>query len=47
MYAANPGGKGQFYVGNPDLKPEKSLSYELSVEKDWGDRSTVHLKLKI
>ena len=45
MYAANPGGKGQFYVGNPDLKPEKSLSYELSVEKDWGDRSTVHLGL--
>ena len=43
MYAANPGGAGQFYVGNPDLKPEKSLSYELSVEKDWGDRSTVHL----
>ena len=43
MYAANPGGKGQFYVGNPDLKPEKSLSYELSIEKDWGDRSTVHL----
>ena len=43
MYAANPGGKGQFYVGNPDLKPEKSLSYELSVEKDWGDKSTVHL----
>lgn len=45
MYAANPGGKGQFYVGNPDLKPEKSLSYELSIEKDWGDRSTVHLGL--
>ena len=45
MYAANPGSKGQFYVGNPDLKPEKSLSYELSVEKDWGDRSTVHLGL--
>lgn len=43
MYAQNPGGPGQFYVGNPDLKPEKSLSYELSVEKDWGDRSTVHL----
>lgn len=43
MYAANRGSKGQFYVGNPDLKPEKSLSYELSVEKDWGDRSTVHL----
>lgn len=43
MYASNPGGPGQFYVGNPDLKPEKSLSYELSVEKDWGDRSTVHL----
>lgn len=45
MYAANRGSKGQFYVGNPDLKPEKSLSYELSVEKDWGDRSTVHLGL--
>lgn len=43
MYAQNPGGPGQFYVGNPDLKPEKSLSYELSVEKDWGDRSTIHL----
>lgn len=43
MYAANRGSKGQFYVGNPDLKPEKSLSYELSIEKDWGDRSTVHL----
>lgn len=43
MYGQNPGGPGQFYVGNPDLKPEKSLSYELSVEKDWGDRSTVHL----
>lgn len=45
MYASNPGGPGQFYVGNPDLKPEKSLSYELSVEKDWGDRSTVHFGL--
>lgn len=45
MYAKNPGSDGQFYVGNPDLKPEKSLSYELSVEKDWGDRSTVHLGL--
>lgn len=45
MYAKNPGSDGQFYVGNPDLKPEKSLSYELSVEKDWGDRSTVHFGL--
>lgn len=43
MYSKNPGSDGQFYVGNPDLKPEKSLSYELSIEKDWGDRSTVHL----
>lgn len=34
---------GQFFEGNPDLKPEKSLSYELAVEKDWGDRTTVHL----
>lgn len=45
MYAKNFGSDGQFYVGNPDLKPEKSLSYELSVEKDWGDRSTVHFGL--
>lgn len=45
MYGKNPGSDGQFYVGNPDLKPEKSLSYELSVEKDWGDRSTVHFGL--
>ena len=45
MYAKNPGSDGQFYVGHPDLKPEKSLSYELSVEKDWGDRSTVHFGL--
>lgn len=43
MYASNPGGPGQFFVGNPDLNPEKSLSYELAIEKDWGDRTTVHL----
>ncbi len=43
MYASNPGGPGQFFEGNPDLKPEKSLSYELAIEKDWGDRTTVHL----
>lgn len=34
---------GQFYEGNPDLKPEKSLSYELAIEKDWGDKTNVHL----
>lgn len=33
---------GQFFEGNPDLKPEKSLSYELAIEKDWGDTTTVH-----
>ena len=43
MYASNPGGSGQFFEGNPDLNPEKSLSYELAIEKDWGDRTTVHL----
>lgn len=43
MYAKNPGGNGQFFEGNPDLQPEKSLSYELAVEKDWGDTSTIHL----
>lgn len=34
---------GQFYDGNPDLQPEKSLSYELSIEKDFGENSTIHL----
>ena len=34
---------GKFYEGNPDLKPEKSLSYELAIEKDWGEKATVHL----
>ncbi len=43
MYAGNPGGPGQFFEGNPDLKPEKSLSYELAIEKDWGNNATVHL----
>ena len=45
MYAKNPGGNGQFFEGNPDLQPEKSLSYELAIEKDWGDTSTIHLGL--
>lgn len=35
--------KGQFFEGNPDLQPEKSLSYELAIEKDWGDTTTVHI----
>ena len=34
---------GQFFEGNPDLKPEKSLSYELAIEKDFGEDSTIHL----
>ena len=34
---------GQFFEGNPDLEPEKSFSYELAVEKDFGESSTVHL----
>ena len=32
-----------FFEGNPDLKPEKSLSYEFAIEKDWGDKTTAHL----
>lgn len=36
MGPANP---GQFFAGNPDLKPEKSTDYELSVEKDWTKTS--------
>lgn len=47
MYTGRPMGPkymfGQFFEGNPDLKPEKSLSYELAIEKNWGDRTTVHL----
>lgn len=34
---------GRFFEGNPDLKPEKSLSYELAIEKDFGENSTIHL----
>lgn len=43
MFATNRGTTGQFFEGNPDLQPEKSLSYELAIEKDWGDTATVHL----
>lgn len=45
MYAQVGKNEGEFYVGNPDLKPEKSLSYELAIEKDWGDKTTVHFGL--
>ncbi len=43
MFPQNPGTYGQFFEGNPDLKPEKSLHYEASLEKDWGERTTGHL----
>ncbi|HIU64843.1 MAG TPA: TonB-dependent receptor [Candidatus Avacidaminococcus intestinavium] len=43
MYAANRGGPGQFFEGNPDLKPEKSLGYELSFEKDYAKNATLHI----
>ena len=43
MYAGFGGRSGEFYVGNPDLKPEKSLSYEFSIEKDFDENTTVHL----
>ncbi|WP_297998745.1 TonB-dependent siderophore receptor [uncultured Phascolarctobacterium sp.] len=45
MYSQVGRNEGEFYVGNPDLKPEKSLSYELAIEKDWGDKTTVHFGL--
>ena len=45
MYAQVGKNEGEFYVGNPDLQPEKSLSYELAIEKDWGDKTTVHFGL--
>lgn len=43
MYPGSMRRNGQFYEGNPDLKPEKSLSYELAIEKDWGEKSTIHI----
>lgn len=43
MFASNRGTSGQFFEGNPDLQPEKSLSYELAIEKDWGDTAMIHL----
>lgn len=43
MFAQNPGTKGQFFEGNPGLQPEKSLNYELAIEKDWGDKTSLHL----
>ena len=45
MYAQVGKNEGEFYVGNPDLQPEKSLSYELAIEKDWGDKTTLHFGL--
>ncbi len=45
MYAQVGKNEGEFYLGNPDLQPEKSLSYELAIEKDWGDKTTVHFGL--
>ena len=43
MFAGTGSRPGQFFVGNPNLQPEKSLSYELAIEKDWGENTTVHL----
>ena len=43
MYPNNPGGPGEFFEGNPDLKPEKSLDFDIAVEKDFGENTTVHV----
>ena len=43
MFPQNPGTLGQFFVGNLNLQPEKSINYEISLEKDWGSRTTSHL----
>ena len=43
MFAGSGPRPGQFFVGNPNLQPEKSISYELAIEKDWGENTTVHL----
>lgn len=35
---------GQYFQGNPDIKPENSKDYELSLEKDW-DKSAARVSL--
>ena len=35
---------GQFFAGNPDLQPENSTDYEISLEKDW-DQTTARIGL--
>lgn len=39
MFSGKMGELGEFWKGNPDLKPEKSTDYELSLEKDWNKTS--------
>lgn len=37
MFGARMGTAGQFFQGNPDIRPESSTDYELSIEKDWNN----------
>lgn len=39
MFSKMMGKPGEFWQGNPDLKPEKSTDYEISLEKDWNKTS--------
>lgn len=46
MFAGSAmGGPGQYFQGNPNIKPEKSWNYELALEKDWNDKTTGHFGL--
>lgn len=39
MFSGRMGSIGQYYQGNPNINPEKSTDYELSIEKDWQKTS--------
>lgn len=44
MFGYRMGTPGQFFQGNPDIRPESSTDYELSVEKDW-DKTTARMSV--
>jgi outer membrane receptor for ferrienterochelin and colicins len=39
MFKSMMGDPGEYWKGNPDLQPEKSTDYEISLEKDWDKTS--------
>lgn len=44
MVAPRGSSPGEFWQGNPDVKPEKSTNYEISLEKDW-EKSNMRIGL--